>query len=166
MQTANAARRLRGALLLPPPLLLALLGALPGAAAQSNNCSVDTFTPIAGPSAGGTLVRVSGAGFGDGSAWLCSFGDTLVGAELEGSDVACFAPEHAPATVGFNVSVDGGGSWCDGGHQFAFYSAPNVTSISPASGSVQGATDVTVRAARRPCARPTRREPSSLLAGR
>ena len=46
-------------------------------------CSLDTISPFSGPSHGGTLVNLTGVGLGDGSAWRCSFGDVLVGAERQ-----------------------------------------------------------------------------------
>ena len=52
----------------------------------------------------------------------------------------------APAgSAALNVSINGGGSWCEGSTlDFQFYSPPNVTAISPASGNAMGGTNVTV----------------------
>ena len=112
-------------------------------------CEVLTISPTSGPSDGGTLVNLTGVALGDGSAWRCRFGDVLVGAEYldEVERVSCFSPRQPPDNVELrvNASIDGGSSFCAGEPlRFRYYPAPNVSSISPASGSAQGGTRVTV----------------------
>ena len=117
--------------------------------AQTDDCQVLTIGPASGPADGGTLVNLTGVSLGDGSSWRCRFGDVLVGAEYLDEDerVSCYAPRQPTDNVELdvNVSIDGGSSFC-GGQPLAFryYPAPNVSSISPASGTAQGGTRVTV----------------------
>ena len=115
-------------------------------------CTIQSAIPSAGPIAGGTIVNLTGTGFDEGSAWRCSFGDTDVVAEYDDALgwISCYTPSAASAsTVVVNASIDGGSSWCsmhtsDVAVTFQAYASPNVSSISPASGSVQGGTVVTV----------------------
>ena len=132
-------------------LLVALLAP---AAVAAEPCSLRAVSPVAGPLAGGTRVNISGSGLEAGTAWRCSFGSVQVVAEYDEAQgwVSCYAPSTDLASVvALNASVDGGGSWCDGGGgaglSFQFYAAPNVSSISPASGATQGGTIVTVSGA-------------------
>ena len=114
------------------------------------SCQVQTVSPNSGPSDGGTLVNLTGISLGDGSAWRCRFGEVLVGAEYldESERVSCFSPRQPNDNVELpiNVSMDGGSSFCDGPAPltFRYFPTPNVSSISPASGSAQGSTRITV----------------------
>ena len=114
----------------------------------SQNCSVASMSPTAGPTAGGTLVYLSGSELGDGSAWRCAFGESVVGAEYFElvERVGCHSPPMEDAIkLVVNVSIDGGSSFCSGETQrFQYYEAPTVSSISPASGAAEGGTLVTV----------------------
>ena len=119
------------------------------ACGASDPCSVLSLSPSSGPTDGGTLVNLTGLGLRDGSAWRCSFGDLLVGAEYfdEVERVGCYAPpvEGGASTIAVNVSIDGGGTFCAGEElPFSYYPSPNVSAISPASGSSQGGTRVTI----------------------
>ena len=120
-----------------------------------SHCDVTSHLPISGPADGGTFVRVRGGGLDAGSSWQCSFGETVVGAEYDGSDtdsVTCYAPPAVSIdgtttqVVTLQVSIDGGSSWCNNGSalSFQFYAPPVVSAISPASGNAAGGTNVTV----------------------
>ena len=114
-----------------------------------SHCDVTSHLPISGPADGGTFVRVRGGGLDAGSSWQCSFGETVVGAEYDGSDtdsVTCYAPPAVSGTTTLQVSIDGGSSWCNNGSalSFQFYAPPVVSAISPASGNAAGGTNVTV----------------------
>ena len=117
----------------------------------AEQCSLDTLSPSSGPTLGGTLVNLTGTALGDGSAWLCSFNASVVGAEYHDDveRVGCFSPPYALAgAVAVNVSIDGGSSYCATGADvpphFRYYEPPNVSAISPASGSTEGGTIVSV----------------------
>lgn len=132
-------------------LWLLLLRAVRLAYAQQP-CSVATLDPQSGPALGGTLVNLTGTALGDGSMWRCSFGTVEFGAEYhdDAERVSCFSPPHATDEVTVNVSTDGGTSYCAAEHGpllFRYYSPPNVSAISPASGSTEGGTLVTVTGA-------------------
>ena len=114
-----------------------------------SDCYVTSHLPISGPADGGTFVRVRGEGLDAGSSWQCSFGETVVGAEYDGSDtdsVTCYAPPAVSGTTTLQVSIDGGSSWCNNGSalSFQYYAPPVVSAISPASGNAAGGTNVTV----------------------
>ena len=114
-----------------------------------SDCHVTSHLPISGPADGGTFVRVRGGGLDAGSSWQCSFGETVVGAEYDGSDtdsVTCYAPPAVSGTTTLQVSIDGGSSWCNNGSalSFQYYAPPVVSAISPASGNAAGGTNVTV----------------------
>ena len=114
----------------------------------SEDCVVLTISPTAGPMLGGTLVNLTGTRLGDGAAWRCSFGTSIVGAEYfeDAERVGCLSPSSdVAASVPTNVSIDGGSSFCSGEPQpYQYYAPPNVSAISPASGSTEGGTVVTV----------------------
>ena len=114
----------------------------------SEDCVVLTISPTAGPMLGGTLVNLTGTRLGDGAAWRCSFGTSIVGAEYfeDAERVGCLSPSSdVAASVLTNVSIDGGSSFCSGEPQpYQYYAPPNVSAISPASGSTEGGTVVTV----------------------
>ena len=133
-------------------LLLVHIFFLPPVVTDAEYCAVSTLGAAEGPSDGGTLVNLTGLALGDGSSWRCSFGALVVGAEYHDDTerVSCFSP-RADADVGalaINVSIDGGSSFCGGEEMlYSYYPAPNVSAISPASGSHQGGTRVTVTGA-------------------
>ena len=131
---------------------LLLLATRLGAAAEEQ-CTVASISPTSGPALGGTLVNLTGLGLAAGSAWRCSFGDALVGAEYhsDAERVGCYSPPlegGGAAELAVNVSIDGGSSFCDSvtgePFRFRFYAPPNVSAISPASGTTEGGTVVTV----------------------
>lgn len=119
-----------------------------GTHALSEYCAIHSISPTAGPTRGGTLVNLTGTALGDGSTWRCSFGMVMVGAEYfdDTERVGCFSPPlDIAARVHANVSIDGGSSFCSGEMlPFQYYSPPHVSAISPASGSIEGGTVITV----------------------
>jgi hypothetical protein len=68
-----------------------------------------TALPPSGPSAGGTLVAVTGKGFVAGADLVCVFdGDIRVAATLNATDsntISCETPPHSAGTVGVNVDM-------------------------------------------------------------
>ncbi|WP_158292613.1 IPT/TIG domain-containing protein [Serinibacter arcticus] len=106
-----------------------------------------TIDPIEGPSAGGTLVQITGSelGFGLGAA----SGTTVVigGVEVTpivaaGTVVLFVTPPHAPGLVDVTVTTAGGTS---GPLGFTYNGeAPTAESLSPEFGPVAGGTIVTV----------------------
>ena len=121
---------------------LALL--LFAAPALSDDCSIESLSPVAGPTSGGTHVNVTGTDLGDGPTWECSFGSAVEAAEYSDPEdhVECNSPEAAAGAVAFGVRM--GGTPCAQSLSYEFYAPPNVSGISPASGSLQGGTTVTV----------------------
>ena len=120
-------------------------------AVAASICQLDSIAPAAGPLAGGTLVNLTGSGFEAGSKWHCSFGGVIVAAEYDDSAgwMSCYTPSSDDTSISsatVNASIDGGNSWCESraGISFTTYPLPNVSAASPASGSVQGGTHVTL----------------------
>jgi hypothetical protein len=54
--------------------------------------SVSLASPSSGPTSGGTLVRLRGAGLGAGARFRCRFGDVVVPATAAGSTLLCLSP--------------------------------------------------------------------------
>ena len=71
--------------------LVVLLLALPPA--LSDDCSIESLSPVAGPTSGGTHVNVTGTDLGDGPTWECSFGSAVEAA----ADVLCAALRYVTA---------------------------------------------------------------------
>ena len=132
-----ASRQQRGATAQPRYQLFA-------APALSDDCSIESLSPVAGPTSGGTHVNVTRTDLGDGPTWECSFGSAVEAAEYSDPEdhVECNSPEAAAGAVAFGVRM--GGTPCAQSLSYEFYAPPNVSGISPASGSLQGGTTVTV----------------------
>ncbi|CAM9091873.1 unnamed protein product, partial [Phaeothamnion confervicola] len=100
--------------------------------------------PAAAPSAGGTLVAVSGANFSDTAELACSFGGALVpAAYISAEALRCRTPRHAPAVVVLEVTADGR-RMSNAGPRFVFWADPTVAFLTPDHGPPGGRTAVTV----------------------
>ena len=112
---------------------------------------VSLVTPDAGPTAGNTLVRLSGSGFASGADYRCKFGSQVVNSTLAGGDwrgpastLLCVSPSTETAgSVSLEVAINSQDYTSDA-VPFFYYAPPSVTSVSPASGIFYGGTTVTV----------------------
>jgi len=102
------------------------------------------ITPAFGPTAGGTLVHVSGTGFT--GATKVVFGGAAAPSftELSSTQLTAVSPAVAPGVHNIYVITPGGTSasvWAD---LFTYVARPVVTHISPSSGPHAGGTTVTI----------------------
>ena len=105
---------------------------------------VSLVTPDAGPTAGNTLVRLSGAGFASGAEYRCKFGSQVVNSTLSGvgenATLLCVSPSTETAgSVSLEVAINSQDYTSDA-VPFFYYAPPSVTSVSPASGIFYGGT--------------------------
>ena len=124
--------------------------------APSPTVVLSALLPRGGPVAGGTEVRLDGIGLGRsrGRLMQCDFGGLVVQAELApgpeseivpGVQLRCRSPVMPVAeAVAVRVSIDGGSTWVAGTPRFAYYDAPVVRALRPASGPTAGGTLVLV----------------------
>ncbi|MGH9089856.1 MAG: IPT/TIG domain-containing protein [Acidimicrobiales bacterium] len=103
---------------------------------------IDKFSPVAGPTAGGTTVTITGANFG--TAISVKFGTTAARSFRVTSSTTIIAvtPAHTPASV--NISVTAPGGTATSTAQFKFEVAPTLSGISPSTGPTSGGTKVTI----------------------
>jgi len=105
--------------------------------------TVSAVTPDAGPIAGGSAVVLTGTGFTGATA--VTFGATLA------DDLVVVSPTQITATspagtgtINVRVTTNGGTSATGTGNQFTYVAAPQIDTISPASGPTAGGTAVTL----------------------
>jgi hypothetical protein len=105
---------------------------------------VTTLAPSSGPAAGGTLVQITGTGFTGATA--VSFGGTAATFTVQSdTSVSATAPAHAAGAVDVRVVTPAGMS---GPKTYTYESQPGsppvVLLVSPAAGSMDGGTVVTI----------------------
>jgi hypothetical protein len=95
-----------------------------------------------GPAAGGTSVKISGAGFT--GAIAVRFGSTdATSFAVTGKSITAVTPAGTTGTVDVRVTTPNGASAAVPGDKFT-YENPTVTGVSPNTGSKAGGTSVTV----------------------
>jgi hypothetical protein len=103
---------------------------------------VTLIEPTSGPTAGGTVVEIKGAGFRKGD-------KVKIGSEVKGEFIS--SEEMRATTVATAagadevVVIDAVGGSSSGGPSFTFQAPPKVTSVSPPSGTPTGGTVVTIK---------------------
>ena len=107
---------------------------------------VYSISPYSGPTGGGTVIRVHGENFADGTALACRFGTAGAAPAVFESDgvISCVAPE---ASIASKVTVEvttNGVDYTTDGVQFLFVAPMSVASISPATGPEHGGTTITL----------------------
>jgi hypothetical protein len=105
---------------------------------------LSTVSPISGPTAGGTAVKLTGQNFSPGA--TVAFGGAAATSVVvvSGSQITAKAPSHAQGSVNVVVTNRGGRS-ATLANGFTFVApAPKVTAISPASGTTAGGSAVTL----------------------
>ena len=106
--------------------------------------SVTALAPIRGPSAGGTVVTVTGVNLTGVS--RVSFG-TVAGTALtvvSATQVKVTAPAHAAGVVDVTVTTPGGSSPVVAVDKYTYGVVPSVTAVAPTGGPGAGGTVVTV----------------------
>ncbi len=107
--------------------------------------TVTSLTPAVGPTAGGTMVTITGSGFGD--ATKVAFGPVLATkfAVVSDTEITAITPAQVHGTRPVYVITPAGRNSTTLGSLFTFVaSAPSVTSVTPNSGPSSGGTSVTL----------------------
>jgi hypothetical protein len=121
-----------------------VVGAGPAAAAQPP--VVTGVAPFSGPTAGGTLVTITGTNLQSGGTPTVTFDgiDATVGTS-NATTVTVTSPAHAVGTVDIVVTTNGGSSDTVGpANDFTYVVGPTVTAIDPTFGPESGGTTVTI----------------------
>ncbi len=128
-------------------LLVCLLGLLlcSSYALAQQVPTVTGVSPNSGPTAGGTLVMITGSNFIPG-ATVVSFGATpATGVTVNSpTQITATAPAGSAGTVDITVTTAGGTNVTNTADQYTYVAAPTVTSISPTSGPATGGTTVII----------------------
>lgn len=97
-----------------------------------------------GPAAGGTSVTITGTGFTGASA--VSFGSVPAASFTISGDTSITAtsPATGPGTVDVTVASAGGTDVTGSSDRFTFVAAPTITSLSPASGPLNGGNQIVI----------------------
>jgi hypothetical protein len=105
-----------------------------------------SLSPTYGPSAGGTLVTITGTNFVAGDTTVTINGTTIPAGSVtvsSSTSLTFTTPAHAAGNVTVSVSTSGGTtSNISGG--FTYEDAPTATSLTPAFGPSAGGTSVTI----------------------
>ena len=105
--------------------------------------TLTAVAPATGDVAGGTVVTLTGSGFGASS--TVAFGGTA-SAEVtlvSGTELQAVSPAHGPGAVDVVVSTDGAGATLSGAFTYT-RGAPTLTAIAPPSGPIAGGSVVTI----------------------
>ncbi len=105
--------------------------------------SVTGAAPDEGDVGGGTVVRVTGAGFN--ASTTVSFGGTAAArvSQVSATELDAVTPRHLPGVVDVQVSTDGAVATLTGGFTFT-RSAPTLVAVAPVSGPIAGGTLLTL----------------------
>ncbi len=106
--------------------------------------TVSALNPVAGPTAGGTPVTITGTGFVSGA--TVHFGPTAATnvVVVSATTITATAPAGAAGAVNVTVTTPTGTSATGPANQFTYDTPPTVTGLSPASGLTTGGTSVTI----------------------
>ncbi len=107
--------------------------------------TVTSVTPATGPTTGGTMVTITGSGFGD--ATKVAFGPLLATnfTVVSGTEITAVTPAQVQGTRPVYVITPAGRNSTALGSLFTFVaSAPSVTAVTPSSGLTTGGTSVTL----------------------
>ncbi|MGV3624442.1 MAG: IPT/TIG domain-containing protein, partial [Archangium sp.] len=105
--------------------------------------SLTAIAPASGDAAGGTTVRLTGAGFS--ASATVTFGGTAATQVtlVSGTELDVVAPAHATGAVDVAVTVDGATATLAGAFTYT-RGAPSVAAAAPATGPIEGGTLVTI----------------------
>ncbi|MCP4015639.1 MAG: IPTL-CTERM sorting domain-containing protein [Delftia sp.] len=108
--------------------------------------AITAIHPIAGPTAGGTPVILTGSGFTSAApSGAVQFGSTAANYTVNSdTQITATAPPGAAGTVDITVSTVGGTSATSAGDRFTYAQAPTTASITPTTGPSAGGTQITL----------------------
>jgi len=109
--------------------------------------AVSGVGPAAGPTAGGTVVRVSGSNFSPSA--TVRFGGNASGTVtfVSGTQLKAVAPPHAAGTVDVTVTTGAGTSPLSSADEYTYDGPPSVTAVSPNAGATGGGNTVQITGA-------------------
>ena len=107
--------------------------------------TITKVTPGAGPTAGGTVVTLTGSGFVSGATTV-TFGGTTIPAGsvtfVSATAIKVTSPSHTAGTVTVKATTAGGTS--ASGEHFTYVTGPAVTKVTPGAGPTGGGTTITI----------------------
>ncbi len=108
--------------------------------------AITAIHPIAGPTAGGTPVILTGSGFTSATpSGAVQFGSTAANYTVNSdTQITAIAPPGAAGPVDITVSTVGGTSATSAGDRFTYAQAPTTASITPTTGPSAGGTQITL----------------------
>ena len=108
--------------------------------------SITSVSPATGSSLGGTSVTITGAGFfANAKVGFATSGGTSVVVSADGTQITAKTPAHAAGIVDVVVTNPGGGKATKtGAFTFSAALAPDITTLSVASGTSLGGTQLTI----------------------
>jgi len=106
--------------------------------------TVTAVSPTAGPTAGGTVVQITGTNFSPSA--TVKFGGNTSGTVtfLTGTQLKAVAPSHAAGKVDVTVTTGAGTSATSSADKYAYDGPPSVTALSPNAGATGGGNTVQV----------------------
>jgi hypothetical protein len=106
--------------------------------------TITAISPAAGPTAGSTLVTITGTGFTGAAA--VAFGAVLATSftVMSDSQITVLAPAQQAGVADVTIVTAGGASSTQAADRFAYVAAPMITGISPTAGPTAGSTSVTI----------------------
>ncbi len=107
--------------------------------------TIDSVSPLAGPTSGGTSVTITGTGFGAVSA--VDFGTSPATITASSSTSITVSAPAGSGTVDLSVTTPVGTSAATAADLFIYEAAPAVTALSPTAGLLTGGATVTITGA-------------------
>jgi hypothetical protein len=108
--------------------------------------AVSGLNPIKGPTAGGTVVTISGTSLSGVTG--VSFGGVAANfSGISAEQINATAPAHGVGTVDVVVTTPGGASANSGADDYAYVPLPTITALGPAAGPAAGGNTVTITGA-------------------
>jgi hypothetical protein len=117
---------------------------LPNGYTYNDAPTVTAITPQDGAVSGGTSVTINGTGFTTTPDTAVTFNGAAASSVMvfNSTTLACLTPVHAAGVVDVTVTNSNGSGTLPGG--FTYHDPPNLTSISPRVGPLEGGTTVTI----------------------
>jgi uncharacterized protein YhjY with autotransporter beta-barrel domain len=106
--------------------------------------TVTSITPTSGPTAGGTMVAITGTNFTGATAVRFGATNATSFVVINATSITATAPAGSVGTYDVTVTTPGGTSATSAADQYTYVAAPTVTSISPTYGPTAGGTSVVI----------------------
>gem|GEM_PF-1714603 len=116
---------------------------LAGGFTYSSSLGVSGISPTSGPTTGGTVVTITGAGFQAGASVAFGSVNSSTATVASSTEIDALSPPENSGTVSITVTnADGQSALLPSA--FTFTSGPSISSVTPNSGPVTGGTVVTI----------------------